>query len=285
MLSPKDSIVGSEFQNLDAYLSNGGNLVLAYNSVFGNFQTVQGEKRDLGIGNWLRTKGIDIPHQFVMDASCGSISVQQSFFRSQVKFPYLPLINKFEEHPITAGVDQSVFQFPSPIIWQGGEGFTFTPIVKTSNKSKVQDLPVTFDVQKKWRTADFPQGETTIAAVIEGDFGQSGTSSSMVIFTDGEFPIGQGRQQANADNFNLLVNSVDFLSDDTGLIDLRTKGVASRPIEELEDSKKNFLKWLNFLLPILLVLVLGFVRYQRSRNLRMKRMSERYVYQKPTHEV
>ncbi len=285
MLSPKDSIMGSDFQVLDTYLNNGGNVVLAYNSVFGNFQTVQGEERNLGIGDWLRTKSIEVPSQFVMDASCGSISVQQkqSFFsyNSQVKFPYLPLINKFEEHPITEGVDQAIFQFPSPITYTGSDGFTFTPLVKTSSKSKTQDLPVSFDVQKKWTTRDFPQGPVTIAAVVEGDFGSTGTTSSLVVFTDGEFPIAQGRQaQSNSDNFNLLVNSVDVLSDDTGLIDLRTKGVASRPIEELEDSRKSFLKWLNFLLPILLVLVLGFFRYQKSRNLRLRRASERYVYEK-----
>ena len=283
MLNPKDSIVGSDFQKLDTYLSNGGNVVVAFNSVFGNFQTVQGEERSLGINEWLSTKSIEVPKQFAMDANCGSISVQQqqSFFRysSQVKFPYLPLINKFEEHPITEGVDQAIFQFPSPLIYNGGESFTFSPLVKTSSRSKTQSLPVTFDVQKKWTTGDFPQGPITIAGIVEGDFGGTGTSSSLVVFTDGEFPIAEGRQaQSNADNFNLLVNSVDFLSDDTGLIDLRTKGVASRPIEEIEDSKKSFLKWLNFLLPIGLVLLLGFFRFQRSRNRRKKRMSERYVY-------
>ena len=283
MLNPQDSIPEIDFAKIDAYLNNGGNLVLAYNSVTGNFQTVQGEKIDLGVGNWLRTKGIDIPNQFVMDANCGSVSVQQQQgflnFASQVKFPYLPLINKFEEHPITQGVDQSIFQFASPINWQGLDGFTFTPIVKTSGKSRIQDLPVMFDVQRKWTGGDFPQGPITIAAAIEGDFGQTGTPGNLIVFSDGDFPLGQGgRSQANADNFNLLVNSVDYLSDDTGLIDLRTKGVASRPIEELEDGRKNFLKWLNFLLPIGLVLLLGFFRFQRNRSKRMKRMSEKYVY-------
>ncbi len=188
------------------------------------------------------------------------------------------MINKFEEHPITEGIDQALFQFPSPINWQGKEGFDFTPLVKTSGRSATQTLPVYFDIQKQWTTRDFPQGPLTIGAIVEGDFGQDGTTSNLVVFSDGQFPLGQGRSsQSNADNFSLLANSVDFLSDDTGLIDLRTKGVASRPIEELEEGRKSFLKWLNFLLPIALVILLGVFRYQRNRSLRMRRMEERYV--------
>ena len=74
-----------------------------------------------------------------------------------------------------------------------------------------------------------------------------------------------------------MVNSIDFLSDDTGLIDLRTKGVTSRPLDQLEDGRKAFLKWFNFLMPIVLILILGIIRSQQQRNLRMRRMEEGYV--------
>jgi hypothetical protein len=74
-----------------------------------------------------------------------------------------------------------------------------------------------------------------------------------------------------------MVNSIDWLSDDTGLIELRTKGVSSRPIDELEDGRRSFLKYLNFLLPIALILVYGFLRGQKSKNMRLRRMQERWV--------
>ena len=78
-----------------------------------------------------------------------------------------------------------------------------------------------------------------------------------------------------------MVNSIDWLSDDTGLIELRTKGVASRPIdsEYLGDEnagKRDMIKYLNFGLPILLVLIYAFFRNTRQRSIRMKRMQERY---------
>ena len=88
---------------------------------------------------------------------------------------------------------------------------------------------------------------------------------------------GQQARQLPLDNVNLLVNSIDWLSDDTGLIDLRTKEVASRPIDQMDDGKKALLKYLNFLLPILLILGLGMARYQSRRNLRIRRMNDLYI--------
>ena len=107
-----------------------------------------------------------------------------------------------------------------------------------------------------------------------------GMTSRMIIIADGDFPInGEGQQarQLPPDNVNLIVNSIDWLSDDTGLIDLRTKEVSSRPIDQMDDGKKAMLKYLNFLLPIFLIIGIGIVRYQSRRNLRMRRMNENYI--------
>ncbi|MBL7865267.1 MAG: hypothetical protein JNK10_10340, partial [Cyclobacteriaceae bacterium] len=98
-------------------------------------------------------------------------------------------------------------------------------------------------------------------------------------FGDGDFMVSGSRQQGRSlqpDNVSLLVNAIDWLSDDTGLIDLRTKGVTSRPIAQLEDSTKTIIKYANFLLPILLVVGYGLVRMQQNRMTRLKRMAENY---------
>jgi len=58
---------------------------------------------------------------------------------------------------------------------------------------------------------------------------------------------------------------------------LRTKGVVYRPIEDLEEGKRTFVKYFNFLLPLVLVAVVGIWRTQRSRNIRMRRMQEKYT--------
>jgi ABC-type uncharacterized transport system involved in gliding motility auxiliary subunit len=116
-----------------------------------------------------------------------------------------------------------------------------------------------------------------VGAIIEVKF-NSNIQSRIVLFSDGDFAVGgnQRGMQLPPDNINLMVNSIDWLSDATGLIELRTKGVTSRPIKEMEDSTKTFVKWLNFLLPIILIVVYGLVRIQMNHTKRIKRMEVSY---------
>ena len=124
---------------------------------------------------------------------------------------------------------------------------------------------------------DFPMSNLVIAAALEGNIGGK-ENSKMVVIGDGDFPLGgMQRGQVNPDNVSLMVNSIDWLSDDTGLIELRTKGATSRPLDDIEDGKRAFLKYLNFLLPLILIIVYGIVRIQRKQTLRIKRMEEGYV--------
>jgi len=79
------------------------------------------------------------------------------------------------------------------------------------------------------------------------------------------------------DNVSLMVNSIDWMSDATGLIELRTKTITSRPLDQLTDTKKAMMKWGNFLLPLVLVIIYGLFRLQWRRKQRNKRMEEGYV--------
>ncbi len=88
---------------------------------------------------------------------------------------------------------------------------------------------------------------------------------------------GRGAHQIQPDNANFMVNAIDFMSDDTGLIQLRSKQVKMRPLDQIDDSKKSMLKILNFILPILIIIVIGIIRYQKRRVKRLKRMEEDYV--------
>lgn len=276
LLKPMDSIPAFHFAAIDDFMAKGGNLFLATDFVQGNFQNAQGTAFSVGMEPWLRSKGIEVLPQFVLDASSGSVSVQQQqgFFKfnTQVDFHYFPMVKKFEEHPITKGIEQVMFQFASPINYLGDSSTIFTPLVMTSGRSATMAPPITFDIEKKWTAADFPMKNITIGGLMRQSNG-----SGLVVFSDGDFALAAQSRGQNPDNISLMVNSVDFLSDDTGLIDLRTKGVTTRPIEEMDEAKQTTIKWVSFLLPILLVLLYGFFRFQRNRNLRLKRMSERYV--------
>jgi gliding-associated putative ABC transporter substrate-binding component GldG len=282
IVRPMDSIPMNHFQRLEGFMARGGRLLVAMNRVDGDLQNSTGGPLTTGLEAWLQAKGIEVEPTFVLDAQCASVTMQQQtsfgMMQQQVSFPFLPIISTFSQHPIGSGLESVLLQFASTIKFVGDTSKRFFPIAVTSEKSAVQSSPVSFDFQKEWTENDFPNQNLIVAAAIEGRFAGN-TQSKMVVIADGDFPINGPPQQARRqqpDNINLLVNSIDWLSDDTGLIDLRTKGASVRPIRQLEDATKVWLKYLNFLLPVLLSVGYGLYRMQRNKIKQYKRMSENY---------
>lgn len=275
-VSPKDSLNPADLQKLDYYLNQGGNLFLAYANVTGDLQTGQlSAANNIGLTDWVSSKGIEIGGDFVIDAQCASVTVQQrsGFFtiNSQVEFPYFPQLTNFEEHPVTGGIETIVLPFASPIrVINQDSSRSVTPLVFTSEVSGTQQPPIYVDIQKKWAESDFTNPSQIIAAAVSG-LG----AGKMVVVTNGQFIVngsGQQMQQLNPDNVSFATNAVDWLSDDTGLIALRTKGVTNRPLEGIEDSTKNILKYGNVFAPILIILIYGFIRKSSLSRRRQKWM-------------
>jgi gliding-associated putative ABC transporter substrate-binding component GldG len=278
VIRPMDSIPPPHFAKLDAFLARGGSLVLAINRVNGDLQNAYGMEVRTGMETWLQAKGIELAPDFVIDAKCGAVQVQQQtpfgMMTTQMAFPYIPIAGKFADHPITKGLESAIFQFVSSVRYVGDTSKTFTPLVLSSDKSGSVPAPVMFDINKQWTENDLPMSGIVLAGAVEGKIsGQA--PSKMVVIGDGDFPI-NGQQRIQPDNVNLISNAIDWLADDTGLIELRTKGVSSRPIDEMDDSTKTIIKYANFGLPLLLVLLYGVVRFQRNRMMRLRRMSENY---------
>ena len=281
MVAPADSVSPVVLGKLDRYLGNGGRLIVAVNAVAGNFQTAQGTAAESSLIPWLRGKGIEVEQSFVVDVSSGTVTVQQRqgpfTINTPVQFHYLPLVTSFPDHPATQGIEQVMLQFASPVRYLGDSSSRFTPLVTSSRQSGIVPAPVFFDVgNRQWTEQDFPLSNVTMAGLLEGNV-NGNPGAKLVVFGDGDFPLSPDGRAINPDNANLLVNTVEWLSDDTGLTALRTKGVSSRPIEEMDDAKRQMLKYLNFLLPIILAIGYGLFRSQRNKARRLRRMQERYV--------
>jgi gliding-associated putative ABC transporter substrate-binding component GldG len=283
LIAPTDSFSTRSLTNLDNFLNRGGNLFMALNMVEGDFSTAQGSAVTTGIEAWLSKKGINLKTDFVIDSKCGTVSVQQQqgIFRynTNISFPYLPIISKFSDHPITKGLEAVIMKFASSIDFNSSDTLTsFTPLAFSSEQSGSINAPLFFDVQKDWTSSDMPLKNIIVAGVLEKKLEEQSLYKICVV-SDGDFPVGgSGNQQQRLqpDNVSLMVNSIDWMSDDTGLIDLRTKGITYRPIDEIADGKKQFLKYLNFLLPILLIIIYGVIRMQSNRVKRIKIMEENY---------
>lgn len=281
IIRPADTISQIQIEKLENFLARGGNIFLALNRVNGDFSTATGRSVNTGFEEWLMTKGLNVSDDFIIDVNCGSVTLQQQqgnfIMTSQISFPYLPVITNFADNPITKGLEEVSLQFASPVSYSGDSLKRFSPLAFSSDKSGTVKSPVYFDIQKQWTQNDFPLSGIAVAGILEGKL-SGGMDSKIVIVSDGDFAVNglQRGSQLPPDNVSLLVNSIDWLSDETGLIDLRTKEVTSRPIREISDTAKTLIKWINFLLPILLVIGYGFIRMQFNRNKRIKRMEANY---------
>jgi gliding-associated putative ABC transporter substrate-binding component GldG len=279
IIAPKDTIKDRFFSQLDRFIAEGGNIFIALNHADANFQRGMGYNVNTGFENWLKNKGLTVENNFIIDENCGTAGVQQQGgFTMMIKFPYLPLITKFAKHAAVEGLEQVEFRLASSITYKDNSSWTYLPLAFTSDKSGTQASPVYFDINKQWTDNDFTQKNLVVAAAL---IPKTHTNSGkIIVVSNGNFAIngeGQQAQEIPADNINLMVNSIDWLGDDTGLIELRTKGITSRPLKQIDESKKLFLKYFNFLLPILIIIGYGIYRINRNRNIRIKRMEARYV--------
>ena len=272
IVAPTDTIQPSEFAAIDKFMATGGRVLVAIDRVNANLDQLFAYEQNTCLEQWLRSKEISVDCKMAIDNYCATVSVQQ-------QFPYIPFVTNFGAHPITNGLEQVQLQFVSPVVYVGDSSAVFTPLLFSSNRAAMLNVPSNIDVQRQWSARDFPLAEIPLGGLLEGTIG-SVPNSKMVVFGDGDFmQNGDPRQprQQSPDNISLFVNAIDYLSDNTGLVDLRTKGITSRPIEQLDDSTRTFVKWLNVLLPILIVVLIGIIRMQQQRNLRIKRMEEGYV--------
>jgi len=276
-----------ELERLDAFLESGGRLFVGVEAVNASLDARRPwTKGNTGLEEWINDKGVQINQNFLIDIQAVEIGVQtvigtfggQPIYGTQnVPFPYFPRVRNFQDHPISQGLEEVFFQFPSPIEILGTEKeISISPLVKSSTNSGSQAPPQFFNQEKQWTRADFPFGPQTIGVAMEGKLAGN-TETRMVVFSDGDFPQGDQQQPAIPDNVNLFANAIDWLEGNTALAAIRTKEVESRPIEKFltkeEAGSRTAFKWINFLLPIVIVVGFGLLRRQR-RSAERKRWRE-----------
>jgi len=291
VIAPKQKLKPKELQAIDQYIMAGGKAVFAINEVQANIQRGMAVPENIGINKLLANYHLPINADLVRDVSSSSIGVRQQQggfqFVNRVRYPYIPIITHFGDNPITKGLESVVFKFVSSLnISKADSSQKITVLARSSEKSGMARGYMNVNPFQNWNKDEFKSPKLPLAALIKGRFtsAYAGVDSlhlrlkksvptSMIVIGDGDFVVNGVRpnqQKLPDDNINLMVNSVDWLADDTGLIALRTKGITNRPLKIVSDNTKAVLKYVNVFLPILLVLGYGFFRYERKKSRRRR---------------
>jgi len=283
---PENALSTDATLAIDRYVMRGGRVFFALNRARANLRFGQASPLETGLEPLLDEYGLSVRPDLVRDRNASPVRVQQQrggfSVLNQIRYPYIPQIANFADHPISDGLDRAVFQFVSSLDTTAADSSaSVTVLARSSQQSARTSLPANVQPNQEWTVSDFSGASIPVAGLIEGSFSSAfadvdtldvarteSPETQLVVVGDGDFLVngqGQRQQRLPEGNINLAANSIDYLAGDTGLLSLRTQRVTSRPLMQLEPTTKTVLKYLNVLLPILLVIGYGLVRYRQNQ--------------------
>lgn len=225
----------------------------------------------------------------------GSATQYQEF-----KWKYAPIVIPSSKHPIVKNLGQIKFDFASPIDTLKN-GIKKTVLLQSSQYSKKIGTPteINLNIVTEQTTPQeyLNKGNSALAVLLEGDFHSAfenrvlpfkenafqakGKPNKMIVISDGDLarnqldknmmPVELGYDQRTGnlyDNKDFMMNCINYLLDDTGLINIRSKDV-DLPLLDKDKVYENYTmtQFITIGLPILILLVFGLVfTYMRKRK-------------------
>jgi ABC-2 type transport system permease protein len=225
-------------------------------------------------------------------------------------WPYFPVLTSSSSNPVVKNINAVRTEFISSIDTVGGAGIKKTVLLKTSKYTRLAQTPVMISLAilgKDPDTRDFADPPQPVAVLLEGKFesvftnripkeisqapeiGFTGKSEEnrMIVISDGDIiknqvqfangtyiplPLGYDRHTGQTfGNKELILNAVNYLSDDAGLMDIRSRELRLRALD-VNKARENLLGWqlINILVPVLLVIIFGIIQFA----LRKRRFSK-----------
>lgn len=313
---PRDIYTDREVYLLDQYVMNGGNLVVMVDGVAVDISEAGGEGTiamsvDTGLENLLFKYGVRVNKDLIQDLNFGYFPVMAGNFGNQdqmvpLPWPFYIQAGIMQSHPITKGLDVVYYRFASSLDTVMAEGVKKTPLIFSSNNSRVLTAPVRVafsDIEQEPPVEAFSSKRLPLAYLLEGeftslfknrflpegfakaDFKESG-NGKVVVFGDGDvfqsqrniqdgspLPLGEDPfSQVTFANKLLLRNLVKYLADPEGIISSRTRTFQIRPLNKVKIAQqKTFWQVVNVISPVVILLVVGvLVWWIRSRKFSKK---------------
>lgn len=220
-------------------------------------------------------------------------------------FYYFPLLVPVQRHPIVNGLNLVKTEFVSSLDTVPVPGVKPTYLLSTSPYSRVVNAPAYIDLEilkKEPDPAMYNQGPQPVAMLLEGvftsaylfrippeleqnvelGFRKKSNPTKMIVITDGDvvknqfdvsqgYPLPLGYDQWTRQSFgnkDFVLNAINYLCDDSGLITVRSRELKLRMLDSAKvASNRLFWQLLNILLPVILVLGFGLIKF-RIRKIR-----------------
>jgi len=250
--------------------------------------------------------GIRINNELIQDLNCtpvpivvGSLSEGKPNIKP-VPWVYHPLVNNFAKHPITRNLSMVQFKMLTTMDTVKANGITKTPLMFTSRYTRKRGTPALIsyeEARKDVASKDFTLGALPVAYLLEGaftsnyksrrfsqrkDFIEKSKNTKILVCSDGDimknevskksgqpYPLGFDIMfQTVFSNKDFLMNAIDYMIDDKGVILAKQKQVTMRPLDKKKlEQERTFWQSYSLLVPPAVITLFGvawfFIRKRR----------------------
>lgn len=211
---------------------------------------------------------------------------------TSLPWPYFPLGIAENNNPITKNINPVKFEFPTSIDTLGGRKNIKTKVLfESSEKTLLKQVPNYVDLNEiatvdSLGQMEKPSTPKIFAVALEGKFNSAYASrierksypgfkaaspeNKMIVIADGDIgrnkvikgkPLPLGVDMLTNEQFGneqFLRNALDYLLDDSNLMELRNRNIEERLLDRhrIEDERSTW-QWLNLLLPLIVIGLIG----------------------------
>lgn len=220
---------------------------------------------------------------------------------SSFLWPYFPLGIAENKNPITKNINPVKFEFPSSIDTLGRKNIKTKVLFESSERTNIKQVPNYVELAEIVQVDSInylekPAEPKIFAVSLEGKFNSAYATRSekniypnfkaqspdnkMIIIADGDIgrnqmykgnplPLGEDLlTKQSYGNEQFLRNALDFLLDDSNLMELRNRNIEARLLDRQRiDEEKTDWQWINLLVPLAVISLLGgFFYWWRKRK-------------------
>ena len=306
IVKPTQAFSDEEKYILDQYVMQGGKTMWLMDQVTIDLDSLHNEERqslafprDLNLNDLFFKYGVRINPRLVQDLLSTPVTAQSPTGEDfPIDWLYSPIVRSEENHPINKNINLVKLEFANQMDTLKN-GIKKTVLLKSSPQSKAVGAPLLVGLNQFMDHLDesqFNEGSQIIGTLLEGKFTSvfnnrvkpfkisdnkdQGVATKMIVIADGDIvnynyinkkPAQNGYDQWTQQiygNKDFLINSINYLLDDDGLINIRSKNV-ELPLLDEKKVTENYTRSqvLTVGIPVVLLTVFGFVfTYIRKRR-------------------
>ena len=259
--------------------------------------------RDLNLTDFFFSYGLRVNVTLIQDLYAAKIPLATGNIGNKPQFQnlnwfYHPLVSGNPTHAISKNIAPVRLRFANQIDTLQNS-LQKTVLLMSSMLTRKTGTPAIIaleSIAKEPKEEDYSSGFQIFSLLIEGDFtsmyanrikpfnikkfSKKSSHNKMIVISDGDIgrnqlqkgkPFDLAQDKWTGEQFGnkeFLLNAVDYLLDDNGLIELRNKNVQINLLDkERAYQERTFWQFVNIVLPLLVLLTFGFVfQYIRKRT-------------------